>query len=75
LNLDKSAGRRRVEAAIARGYVRNRESGRGKPAKLALGDPLPMDVAVLPSSDLVAGWQGELRDKGPIVETEECDSW
>ena len=70
LNLDKSAGKRRVDAAIAKGYVRNNETGRGKPARLVLGDPLPSDVIVLPTVEAVVarlqdcsgGDNGELED-------------
>jgi hypothetical protein len=49
LNLDKSATSRRWQNARARGYLRNLEEKRGKPARIVLGDPLPDDVEILPS--------------------------
>jgi hypothetical protein len=49
LNLDKSATSRRWQNARARGYLRNLEDRRGKPAQIVLGDPLPNEVDILPS--------------------------
>ncbi len=49
LNLDKSATSRRVRVAIDGGYLRNDEQKRGRPAKIALGEPLPEDHELLPS--------------------------
>ena len=48
LGLDKSSVSRRVQAAEAKGYLVNLEDGKGKPARLTLGEPLPDDVEVLP---------------------------
>lgn len=50
LGLDESAGWRRVRAAAERGFVRNLENQRGRPARLVLGDPLPEDQPVLPDA-------------------------
>ena len=41
LKLDKSAASRRWQNARARGYLRNLEDSRGKPARIVLGEPLP----------------------------------
>jgi hypothetical protein len=49
LELDKAAVSRRVRVAINQGYLRNDEDKRGKPSKLALADPLPEDIEVLPT--------------------------
>jgi len=48
LGLDKGSASRRVKAAVAKDYLRNLETGRGKPARLVLGEPLPEEVEVLP---------------------------
>jgi hypothetical protein len=79
LGLDKSAGRRRVEGAISRGYVRNLETGKGRMARLVLGDPLPDEVVILPTceevSQRVAGWQGGSGDKGTGTTEEDGSPW
>jgi hypothetical protein len=60
LELDKAAVSRRVRVAIAQGYLRNDEDRRGKPSKLALADPLPEDLEILPSVDvLTSHWGGD----------------
>jgi hypothetical protein len=48
LGVDKSVVSRRVQAAEAKGYLVNLEDGKGKPARLTIGEPLPEDVEVLP---------------------------
>ncbi len=49
LTLDKGATSRRVRQALDRGYLRNNETGKGKPYKLVIGDRLPEDADVLPT--------------------------
>jgi hypothetical protein len=49
LGLDKSATSRRWKTARDRGYLKNLEDKRGKPARIVLGDPLPDEVEILPS--------------------------
>jgi hypothetical protein len=51
LNLDKASASRRWNSARARGYLKNLEPGRGKPARIVLADPLPDDVAILPAPE------------------------
>jgi hypothetical protein len=51
LKLDKSNVSRRVTEAIRLGYLVNAEKGKGKPSKLDLGNPLPDEVALLPSPE------------------------
>jgi hypothetical protein len=55
LELDKSAALRRARTAIDRGYLKNLEDRRGRPARLVPADPLPDDLEVLPA---VARLQG-----------------
>ncbi|MDE3109502.1 MAG: MarR family transcriptional regulator, partial [Acidobacteriota bacterium] len=54
LKLDKASVSRRAKEAIARGYVRNLENKRGRPARLVLGDPMPNEVEILPSPERLA---------------------
>jgi hypothetical protein len=57
LKLDKASASRRVKAAREAGYLINLEETRGKPAKLALGEPLPADLVILPApNDLREEW-------------------
>jgi hypothetical protein len=60
LRIDKSAASRRVRVAIDKGYLRNDEDRRGRPAKLACADPLPEDVEILPTAD-------DLRDSCSVA--------
>ena len=54
LKLDKSSVSRRVGVAISKGYLANRETGKGKRARIALGDPMPDDAEILPHPDKLA---------------------
>ncbi len=49
LGIDKSTALRRAKVAISQGFARNLETGRGRPARLIPGDPLPDDQPVLPT--------------------------
>lgn len=49
LKIDKSAASRRVRVAIDREYLKNLETRKGRPAKIALGDKLPVDTPILPT--------------------------
>jgi hypothetical protein len=51
LKIDVQAAYRRLKAASTAGYLRNLETGRGKAARWALGDPLPEDVKLLPGPE------------------------
>ncbi len=55
LELDKSSAWRRVRAAMDRGYVKNLEDRKGRPARLVLGDALPDDIEVLPTPERLQG--------------------
>lgn len=50
LGLDKSAVSRRVLDSLKDGYLVNRETINGKPARLVIGKSLPDDVEVLPKA-------------------------
>jgi len=49
LKLDESAAWRRVRAARDRGYTKNLEDRRGRPAQLVPGEPMPEDTQILPT--------------------------
>ncbi|GEM_PF-2463681 len=55
LGLDKSAARRRGKVAVTRGYLKNLEDRKGKPARLLPGDPLPGEVTILPTVETLSG--------------------
>ena len=55
LELDKSSAWRRVRTAIDRGYVKNLEDRKGRPARLVPGDALPDDIEVLPTPERLQG--------------------
>jgi hypothetical protein len=55
LNLDKSTALRRAKAAIARDYLKNLETGKGKPLRLIPGEKLPEETDVLPRPETLGG--------------------
>ena len=55
MKLDKSAAHHRVRKAIERGYLVNREEKRGMPARIAIGDPLPDEIDILPAPEALEG--------------------
>ncbi len=81
LGLDKSAALRRVRVASDAGYVQNLEDRKGRPAKLALGEALPDDRAILPTlADILEGCrvagvpEGQGTPPPPPVEATEDDA-
>ena len=54
LNLDRSATSRRVATAINRGYVKNLEDRKGRPARPVVGDPMPEEIEVLPTPEALS---------------------
>jgi len=54
LKVDKSSASRRCRSAESRGYIRNEEPIRGKPARYVIGDPLPAEQPVLPHPKTLA---------------------
>jgi urease gamma subunit len=55
LKLDKSSAWRRVRIAMERGYAKNLEDRKGRPARLVPGAPLPADVEILPAPERLSG--------------------
>ncbi len=55
LELDRSAAWRRARTATDRGYLKNLEDRKGRPARLVPGDPLPADIEVLPTPEKLHG--------------------
>ncbi len=78
LNLDKSTAWRRVRVAIDRGYLKNQETQKGRPARLELGDPLPAEIEVLPApailEDCMVAVHSEGRDTPLPLATEASSS-
>jgi hypothetical protein len=64
LKLDKSNGSRRVTAAVRSGYLVNHENRNGKPARIALGEPLPDEIEVLPHPNRLKPLHGCGEDPG-----------
>lgn len=64
IGLDKGAALRRVRTAISRGYLQNLETGRGRPARLVLGESLPADSDVLPRPEALEGCRVAARAGG-----------
>jgi hypothetical protein len=54
MKLDKAATSRRVADAKLSGYLVNNETRKGRPARIALGDPMPAEIEILPSPDRLA---------------------
>lgn len=48
LKIDKAAASRRVKVAVDRGYLRNLEDRKGRPARLVVGESMPEDAEILP---------------------------
>ena len=55
LGIDKSTASRRVEAAIAKGFVINAQEKKGRPANLIADDPLPDEQELLPTVEALSG--------------------
>lgn len=55
LRLDDAAASRRLHKCAGKGWLRNEEERRGRPARWTLGDPLPEDRELLPSPEALAG--------------------
>lgn len=64
LELDKSSAWRRVRAAMDRGYVKNLEDRKGRPARLVPGDSLPDDIEILPTPERLQGCTGAVVSEG-----------
>ena len=67
LQLDKSVVSRRVSAALEAGVLRNLEDRKGRPARLVLGDPLPVMVELLPKPERLRGCTVDAGDSDPLL--------
>src|SRR5262249_32301875 len=71
MGLDKNSAHHRVRKAIERGYLVNREDKRGMPARIALADPLPEEIVILPDPEVLeccsvgVMTEGETKQKRP----------
>ncbi len=54
LELDRGVISRRVRAACDRGYLKDLEDRKGRPAQLVLGDPMPDEIDVLPTPEALS---------------------
>jgi hypothetical protein len=54
LSLDYSTASRRVTVAVSKGYLVNNETRKGQRARIALGDPMPSEIEILPHPDRLA---------------------
>jgi hypothetical protein len=54
LKIDKSVGSRRVTNCIHRGYLKNMEDKKGRPARIVTADPLPEEQELLPTLKTLA---------------------
>ncbi len=54
MKLDKGTVSRRVRVALDAGYLVNNETRKGRPSQLQIGDALPEEREVLPSSQRLA---------------------
>lgn len=55
LGLDKSTASRRVRKSISLGFLQNLETGKGRVARIVLGEPLPEDQPTLPEPERLRG--------------------
>jgi hypothetical protein len=55
LKIDKAAALRRARTAIGRGYLKNLEDRKGRPARLILGEDMPEDSEILPAPENLGG--------------------
>ena len=55
MGLDKSAVSRRAAAAVQQGFLSNREDRKGRPARLCLGEPIPVAIGILPTREVLHG--------------------
>jgi hypothetical protein len=63
LRLGKATVSARVQKAVARGFLVNREDKKGLPARLVLGDPLPEERQVLPDPEVFGGDRSGVRSQ------------
>jgi hypothetical protein len=70
LNLDKSSATRRTAVGIQQGYLRNLEERKGRPARLVLGETLPDEAELLPSTEALQRCAQEVEGGEHTIEVE-----
>lgn len=77
LGIDKSTAKRRSLVALNRGFLRNLETGRGRPARLTPGDPLAADASLLPTVEELIRLHGcaPNADDGAIEDDYPRSAW
>jgi transposase len=70
LNLDKSSATRRTAVGIQQGYLRNLEERKGRPARLVLGETLPDEAELLPSTEALQCCAQEVEGGEHTIEVE-----
>jgi hypothetical protein len=60
LGLDERATNRRLGQAVEAGFVENTNPGRGKVGLYRVGNPIPDDVDVLPTTEELRRWLDDL---------------
>jgi hypothetical protein len=80
LKLDTGTASRRVRDAVSRGYLANNETRKGRPARIAPGDPMPSDRQILPHPDelaeccTVAAMREGMDTPSPILDDDPGDT-
>ena len=77
LNIDVSAASRRVRAAIAGGYLINKQEKKRQPADLKIGEPMPDDVELLPTASVLSDCmiaEEAKRSKAPSPDSSDGNS-
>ena len=64
LQLDKNPTHHRVRKAIERGFLVNNETAKGRPLKLAIGDPIPDTTEILPDINMLRSCCTVVADPG-----------
>lgn len=70
LNIDRRSAQRRVSTAIKHGYLTNLETKKGRPAKIAIGEPLPSEIHILPTFEELRQVDGLKNDASHFMSQE-----
>ena len=73
LKLDKGSASRRANSACQRGYLRNDEDKKGRPARFRKADSLPSETQVLPTVEALQRCSVGRGDKSPSTSVEAAD--
>lgn len=73
LGLAKDTAWHRIQRLISLGYVTNLETRKGQPARLVLGDALPVDVPALPTVEELMCMCSDLQETHSTIQPESED--